>query len=224
MGRLDGLVEFLVPEDVLAYHRPEVRAPAYALDILKTALVVLVVVFAKRHLATLHPPLLLHEPSDGALVLSRGHGQVEEVDVVVVQDRHAVVHVTRLGCVGRKFEIGIRTLFQIYEAAGLFFEFTDRTPKRVVDFTAPAATCDEGPLAVAPVVDDQKVRDAFYDAHRDGYGFMPLSWFEPWGHSRTARGRHPLLRLGDQKNLGCCPRLLKIYSGFPSWDYRSPER
>ena len=107
MGRLNGLVKFLVPNYVFAYHRPEVRAPGDARDVFKSALVVLVVVFAKCHLAPLHFPLLLCEPPDDRPVFRGGHGQVEEVDVVVVQGRDAVVHVPRLRGVRRKFEIGL---------------------------------------------------------------------------------------------------------------------
>jgi hypothetical protein len=133
----------------------------------------------------------------------------------VVQDRHPIIHITWLWSIGRKFEIGIRTSFQIYEASRFFFKFTDRTPKRVVDFPAAAPASDKGPLAVAPVMDDQKVRDTIDNTHWDRYGFMPLSGFEPWGHSRF----HPLLRFDCQKNLGHCPHLSKIYSNYRFVDY-----
>jgi hypothetical protein len=82
---------------------------------------------------------------------------VKYIDVVVVQDIHTVFHVPSLGRVGRKLEVGVRAALQVYDTACFFFEFTNGTPKWVVNLASATPACDKSPFTVPSVVYDEKV-------------------------------------------------------------------
>jgi hypothetical protein len=66
-----------------------------------------------------------------------------------------VVHVVHtLVIFEGKTEIGICSLFQIYDPSGLLFEFAYSTSERVQNFAPPAATGDERPFFVPSIMDE----------------------------------------------------------------------
>lgn len=87
----------------------------------------------------------------------------------------SILDIPRLGCICRKFEIGIGPPFQIYEASHLFFQFSYCTSKWIIDFTTSASSRHKGPFSVAPVMDYQKMLEASYFTHRYSYSFVSLS-------------------------------------------------
>jgi hypothetical protein len=66
-----------------------------------------------------------------------------------------VVHVVdALGISKGKTEIGITSLFQIYDPPGLLFEFAYGTSERIDNLTAPATARDECPFFVPTIMNE----------------------------------------------------------------------
>lgn len=107
----------------------------------------------------------------------------------MIEGSDAILDVPRFLRIGRKFEIGICPLFQIYEPTSLFFELANSTSEWVIYFAPPAPTRYKGPFPITPIVDYKKVFQVINLAHRYRDSLVPLS-----------RIVHPLLMFGEQKN------------------------
>jgi hypothetical protein len=100
---------------------------------------------------------------------------VKYIDVIMVKNVHAILYVTGFWSVGRKLEVGIGAALQVYDTTCFFFEFTDCTPKWVVNLASATPAGDKSPFTVSSVVHDEEVWNFIHDA--DGYGdcFVPLA-------------------------------------------------
>lgn len=83
-----------------------------------------------------------------------------------------IVHAIRI--FEGKTEIGIGSLFQIYDPTSLLFEFANCTSERVEDFTAAAPARDKCPFFVSSVVDQEELGRAgpLAATHGDGDTLM----------------------------------------------------
>jgi hypothetical protein len=75
----------------------------------------------------------------------------------MIQNIHTILHVTGFWCIGRKLEVGVGAALQVYDATCFFFEFTNCTPKWVVNLSSATPACDEGPFTVPSVVHNEEV-------------------------------------------------------------------
>jgi hypothetical protein len=75
----------------------------------------------------------------------------------MVQNIYSILHVTGFWCVGRKLEVGVGAALQVYDPSCFFFEFTNRTPKWVVNLASATPACDKSPFTVSSVVHDEEV-------------------------------------------------------------------
>ncbi|BAT22647.1 hypothetical protein [Yellowstone lake phycodnavirus 3] len=207
VGRAESLKKFRIPDDVLSNHGPEIGASADLCEILEFTIIILIIILAERNLGTLHLLFFVREPSDNVPMFYGSHWEIEDVHVIVIYHVDSVFNVPRFGSVRRKLEVGVGPPLQVYDTTCFFFEFSNRTPKWVIDLASATPAGHKSPLFVPPVMDDQKVLDIIHYAYGDCYRFVPLA--------SPSRIRHcPLLILLDQK----------IYRDFPCVDCTKPER
>jgi len=95
------------------YHVPEVSPPRDSFECIKLARIILIVVFSERNLAAIHLCLFLIEASNYVTLLSLSHMYVKDIYVIHV--------IYALRVFEGKTEIGICSLFQIYDPTSLFF-------------------------------------------------------------------------------------------------------
>ena len=111
MCRRESSVKLWISYDMLTNHRPKVWTLADRVKSLELTIIIFIVIFAKRHLGSFHFLLFFDESFDDVSVLSRCHGYIEEIDVIVVQDLDAVFEVPRFWCVCCKLKIRVRPPF-----------------------------------------------------------------------------------------------------------------
>ena len=111
MGRLDSLSKLWVPQDVLSNHGPEVRTLRDTPKGLEPTLVVFIVVFAERNFGPFHFLFFFDESFDNVTVLRGRHGQIEYVDVIMIQNLDSIFNVAWFWCIRRKLKIGVCTPF-----------------------------------------------------------------------------------------------------------------
>ena len=107
------LLKLRIPEDMRAYHVPEIPASRDSFECIKLARIILVIILSKRNLAPIHLRLFFIKLCDNLTLLDIGHMDFEHVHVV------HVVHALRI--FEGKTEIGIGSLFQIYDPTSLLF-------------------------------------------------------------------------------------------------------
>jgi hypothetical protein len=109
------------------------------------------------------------------MMFYRSHGEMKDVDVIVIYYIYAIFHVSGFRRVRRKLEVGVGTSLQVYDAACFFFEFSNCTTQWVIDLASATPAGDESPFTVPSVMDNQKVWNVIHCA--DGYSdrFVPLA-------------------------------------------------
>jgi hypothetical protein len=127
------------------YHVPQIVAARDSFERIKLARIIFVIILSKRNLAAFHFGHLLVKSSDYVTLLGLCHRDVKDVHVI------HVVYPVRV--FEGKTEIGICSLFQIYDPTSLFFQLTNCTSERIEDFTTAAPASYKCPFFVSSIVD-----------------------------------------------------------------------
>jgi hypothetical protein len=78
-------MKFWVAQYVLANHGPQIRAFVDCVEGFKFAIVIFIVVLPEWYDISLHLFLFFCEPPNYVSMFNRGHGEVEYIDVIMVQ-------------------------------------------------------------------------------------------------------------------------------------------
>jgi hypothetical protein len=88
-------------------HGPEVGAARDVLEAFEFAIIILIIILSERDDVALHFGLFFSESLHDMAVFQGRHWQIEYIDMIMIDDRYAILHIPGFRGVRDEFKIGV---------------------------------------------------------------------------------------------------------------------